>query len=97
MPQVIRSPQTGQDLIDILVQIGRHNPAAASRFAAEVDQKSNLLAQFPGMWTACEELAPGLRWCPVGKYLLFYRSVDNGIEIIRVLHGARDISALFNP
>jgi toxin ParE1/3/4 len=29
-----------------------------------------------------------------GKYLIFYRIVSDGIEIIRVLHGARDIDRI---
>jgi len=31
----------------------------------------------------------------LGNYLLFYRHVDDTIELIRVLHGARDIDRLF--
>lgn len=39
------------------------------------------------------ELATGLRSFPVGRYVIFYRALSNGIEIVRVLHGARDLSA----
>lgn len=39
-------------------------------------------------------IAPGLRSFPVGKYLIFYRLIDGGLEIVRVLHGARDIENL---
>ncbi len=46
-----------------------------------------------------EELAPLLRSFPVGNYVIFYRPASGGIQIIRVLHGARDVSKLFgdNP
>jgi len=40
----------------------------------------------------------GSRVFPVrgfGKHLVFYRPVEDGIEILRVIHGARDIEALF--
>jgi len=97
MPQVIRTPQAAQDLTDILVYLGRHSPTAANRFAGEVDQKCNLLAQLPGIGTARDDLAPGLRSFPVSRYLLFYRPINGGIELIRVLHGARNIPAIFNP
>jgi toxin ParE1/3/4 len=40
-------------------------------------------------------LSEGLRSFPVGDYLVFYREADQGIEIVRVLHGSRDIAALF--
>jgi toxin ParE1/3/4 len=42
-----------------------------------------------------EELSPRLRSFPVGRYVIFYRPLENGIEIARVLHGARDFPPLF--
>ena len=42
-----------------------------------------------------EELAPALRSFPVGRYLIFYVALTNGIDIVRVLHGSRDIATLF--
>ncbi|HLP91141.1 MAG TPA: type II toxin-antitoxin system RelE/ParE family toxin [Nostocaceae cyanobacterium] len=41
------------------------------------------------------ELLPGLRSFPVGSYLIFYFPINQSIEVIRVLHGARDIAKLF--
>lgn len=38
----------------------------------------------------------GLRRWPIPgfrNYLIFYRPMENGVEIVRVLHGARDIAA----
>jgi toxin ParE1/3/4 len=42
-----------------------------------------------------EELAPGLRSFPFRRYLIFYRLFAGGIEIVRVLHAAQDVPALF--
>jgi toxin ParE1/3/4 len=42
-----------------------------------------------------EELSPRLRSFPVGRYVIFYRPMENRIEIARVLHGARDLPPLF--
>ncbi len=42
-----------------------------------------------------EELAPALRSFPAGNYVIFYRPVREAIQIIRVLHGARDIETMF--
>lgn len=39
-----------------------------------------------------EELAPNLRSFPIGSYLIFYRPIEDGIQLIRILHGARDIT-----
>lgn len=41
------------------------------------------------------ELAPGLRSFPVGRYLIFYLLDSGCLRIVRVLHGARAIDALF--
>ncbi len=97
MPQVNRSDQAELDLIDILVHLGRHSPAVANRFADEVERKCQLLAQFPGMGTARDDLRPGLRAFAVGSYVIFYQTADDGIRILRILHGARNLSpSLFN-
>jgi toxin ParE1/3/4 len=42
------------------------------------------------------DLIVGLRSFPNGKYLIFYQETANGIEIVRVVHSARDIEQLFN-
>jgi toxin ParE1/3/4 len=58
-------------------------------------EKFVLLAGQPLLGRLRPELAPNLRNFPVGNHVIFYRPIDNGIEVARVLHGARDIDALF--
>jgi toxin ParE1/3/4 len=60
-----------------------------------VDGQLKTLAQFPGVGPAREELAAGLRSCPLGSYVIFYRVVKGGIEVARVLHGARNLRRVF--
>jgi len=31
------------------------------------------------------------------KHIIFFQPLTDGVEVIRVLHGARDYPALFNP
>ena len=52
-------------------------------------------ADHPLAAEARPDLAPGLRASPVGNYVIFYRPIHDGIEVVRVLHGARDIPAVF--
>jgi toxin ParE1/3/4 len=47
------------------------------------------------MGRAREELAADLRSFPFGRYLIFYAPVDEGIDVVRVLHSARDVDAAF--
>jgi len=53
------------------------------------------LAAMPELGRQCEELSARVRSFPVGRYVIFYRPMENGIEIVRVLHGARDLPPLF--
>jgi toxin ParE1/3/4 len=41
------------------------------------------------------DIAPELRYFMAGKYLILYRTVPGGVQIVRVIHGARDLSNLF--
>jgi toxin ParE1/3/4 len=54
-----------------------------------------MIAQYPKIGEAVDHLSPGLRRFTLGNYLLFYRRIGDEIELIRVLHGARDIDQLF--
>jgi toxin ParE1/3/4 len=97
MPQVTRTDQAELDLIEILARLGGPTSRAAARFSAEVDRITQLLAQFPDMGTPCEDLGVGLRRFPVGKYVIFYRPTDGGIEVARVIYGRRNFPSLFFP
>jgi toxin ParE1/3/4 len=97
MPQVIRTDEAERDLVDILVRLGRLSSSASDRFAAEVDQKCQLLAQFPGMGAERDDLQPGTRSFSIGNYVLFYRPIQNGIELLRVFHGGRQITPRHFP
>jgi toxin ParE1/3/4 len=69
---------------------------------AAVETTARQLARMPGMGTPWESDKPGLagmRFFPVTKFrnhLLFYRPIESGIELVRVLHGARDLDALLD-
>ena len=70
---------------------------AADGVLERFDEKLQLLAEFPGMGEAKPDLGEGVRTLPVGNYLLVYRPAAEGIELLRVLHGARDLRRLFFP
>jgi toxin ParE1/3/4 len=91
------TPQASKDLEQIADYIARDNPRAAARFIENIEQKCQFLADFPGSGTGSDDLAPQLRSFAVGNYVIYYRPVADRIEIIRVLHGARDISKFFRP
>ena len=62
-----------------------------------LDEQFRVLATQPMMGRAHDELAPGVRSFQFGRYVVFYVPLHDGIDVVRVLHGARDIDAVFNP
>jgi len=93
--------QARLDLIDLADFIAQDNPEAAERFIDVAEDTFRFLSDTPG--AGCihqffiEELR-GVRMWPIRgfeKHLVFYREISNGVEIIRVIHGARDIPAIF--
>lgn len=95
MPPILRSPQAESDLVEIAVYIARDNPSAAERLLDIIDEKCSMLSRQPLMGEPREEIALNLRSFPVGNYVIFYRPIDHGIRLVRVLHGARDLGQLF--
>jgi toxin ParE1/3/4 len=88
-------PKAEVDLLEIWDFI--FQSAGMSRADAFIDRlKSNFetLETFPEMGKSREGLAPNLRSIPEGNYLIFYQSTLQGIDIVRVFHGARDLEAL---
>lgn len=78
----------------------RATRGVALRFFEETESISRKLAEFPKLGAVRESVGPSvptLRAIPVPnfpKYLVLYREVDDGVEILRVLHGSQDIEAI---
>lgn len=89
------TPEASRDLDEIYDYIAQNNPGAAARVIEKIERRCQQLANLLLMGASCEHLSPGLRQSPVGKYIIFYRPAADGVEVIRVLHGARDIPSLF--
>ena len=95
MGNVVRTSQADRDIIGITLYIALDSPSAADRLLDTLDEKFALLATQPQMGELRPDLAPELRSFSVGNYVIFYRAIAGGIEVARVLHGARDIPGLF--
>jgi toxin ParE1/3/4 len=95
MTRVVRTESAKSDLLSIYGYIAADKPSAADRWVAEVDTTLAVLAQQPFMGEKVDHLAPGMRRHCLGNYLLFYVPIESGIELRRVLHGARRIEDFF--
>ena len=91
MPRVLRTAQARLDLIEIWEFVARSSAARADRLTESIDAKCRLLAQFPEMGRSREELAPGVRSTLVERYVILYRPLEDGMEVLRVIHGSRDL------
>ncbi len=96
---IVRRRQARQDIIDCASRIAEDVPHAAAKFLDAVEASLARLVEFPGMGRVCEfetgEL-PGIHMWPVKgfeTFLLFYQVIPDGIRLVRLLHGARDIEA----
>ena len=90
MTIIQRTAQVEEDLIELWVYIAQDNPAAADRLLDNIEQCFFMLANNPLMGRLRPDIAAELRYFVSGKYLILYRTLSEGIEIVRVIHGARD-------
>jgi toxin ParE1/3/4 len=66
----------------------------ANRFLARLEGTCQKLLPFPSAHPERPQLAPGLRVTFQGAYAIYYQFDDTHVVIIRVLHGARDVTAI---
>ena len=95
MAAVTFSPESRQDLLDIGDYIAKDSLANARRFVGKLIDRCRQIGQTPLAYPERDDLVPGLRFAPFGRYVIFFRVLDGVVRIERVLHGARDVSTLF--
>ena len=95
MARITRRPLAAADILDIWDHIAEDSVEQADRWVDKLDEKFKLIATQPLMGRARDELADDLRSFPYGRYVIFYAPLADGIDVVRVLHSARDIDAVF--
>jgi toxin ParE1/3/4 len=95
MSEVIKRPQAKTDLKQIWRYIARDNLSQADSFLRKLDNTMKTLSQNPYLGRNREEILPNLRSFAINNYVIFYYPLEEGIEVIRILHGARDIETFF--
>jgi toxin ParE1/3/4 len=95
MAIAIKRPLAELDLLDIWDFIADDSPERADEFLDKIEGKLQTLARNPGLGKKRNELLEGLQSFPIGNYLVFYREIGNGIDVIRVLRGSRDLEEIF--
>jgi toxin ParE1/3/4 len=97
MSRLELSPEAKNDLIEIGFYIARQSGSTerADKFLDLISQTCEMLASRPEIGELRKEFSTGLyRRFTVGNYVIYFRPVEKGIRVARVLHGARDHEAL---
>ncbi len=100
MGEIKKKPQVITDLIEIATYIGQNSLLTSDNFLLAAEETFKQLGQLPQMGKPCQFSHPKLaniRQLGIKgfkKYLIFYSLTENGVEILRVIHGVRDIKTI---
>lgn len=93
MTRVVFRPAAEADLLSIALSIADHSADRAFRVVARLRQRCDILKRHPEAGRPRSELGEGLRSLSERPYVLIYRLIGDDVEIVAVLHGARDLPA----
>ena len=88
---IIYTRSSRSDLREIARYYANLNRAYAIRITSAIREQCRQLSTSPGIGRIRDELSEGMRSFVVRPYVIFYREVEEGVAILRVIHGRRDI------
>ena len=94
MARIARTQASRRDAADIWHFIALDNERAADKLLAKIHRAFELLSETAGMGRLRPEFGVGVRSTSIGNYIIFYRPIDDGIEVLRIFHAARDIRSI---
>lgn len=94
MAQALSSAVANEDALEAWLYISRFSDSGADSFLDLLKEKCQLLADTPKMGRARPEFGALVRSFPFGNFVIYYRPVEENIEVLRVLRAARDLEAL---
>ena len=95
MATLVVTLEAEDDIDAIVYRIASDKPSAAIRWLDQLNEKMNTLADWPGIGVARDDLRAGYRSYPFGNYVIVYRPTGDGIAVVRVLDGRRDLRSMF--
>ncbi|WP_197439581.1 type II toxin-antitoxin system RelE/ParE family toxin [Calycomorphotria hydatis] len=85
-----------QDLVDTLRYLAKENEQAARNFVNRLELKESIYTHQPDMGSFFPGLTDEIRYFVVSGYVVLYVTENDGIAIIRLVHGSRDIASLLS-
>ncbi len=98
MPRILRTPTSRRDVVEILLYLRGRSPQGARAVRVAINTTFRFLSENPMAGQSRHDLAKNLGSYPVRSYrhyLIFYRPLIDGIQVMRVLHGARKLPRRF--
>jgi toxin ParE1/3/4 len=98
VPTVIKQPEAERDIERIALYLLENGAGydVTDRFVSDLHERFDAHARQPMMGNLCEDLGPDLRCFSFRRnYVVIYRPLDDGIDVLRVFHTARDYGWLF--
>ena len=98
--RIIKSDLALNDLEDQAEYLRQHSPRTALRFLDAAEDTLRQLATMPGIGERYVTDNPSyqdLRCFPIPKFpshIVYYKALEDGIVVIRILHGARDVNRI---
>ncbi len=91
------TPLARQDLKEIGDYIAEDNAQAATAFVRRLKEKCLVLSRNPGIGRRRFDIDQSVRGASEGNYLIVYRQTTKGVEILRIIHGMRDLTRIVFP
>ncbi|MGB3786784.1 MAG: type II toxin-antitoxin system RelE/ParE family toxin [Phormidesmis sp.] len=95
MSRYVINVLASEDLNNIADYFTENNVEAGERFFTAFNRKCRQIVAFPNSGKSYASICPGLRGMLLEGYVIFYRLLNNGVEILRVLHGRRSFPTAF--
>jgi toxin ParE1/3/4 len=90
------SRQARADLANIAGFVAKDNPARADSFTDELEASSLALSQMPNAFQVFgSRNGQEVRQKPHGSHVILYRVTAHHVDILRIVHGARDYRKTF--
>jgi toxin ParE1/3/4 len=87
----IISPRARGDLDEIWTYTTKRCGIDQAEFyIREVGKRIEAVAAQPAIGRACPEVRGGYYKYPAGSHVLFYRLIDGGVDVVRILHERMD-------
>jgi len=97
MPRALRTNAAEHDLDEIAWYLAVHEnrPQIAYKNIDEIISKCDLLASNPLLGTAKPEFGNNYRAFSHKRWVIIFRSIKEGIEVMRIVDGSRDYPKIF--